>query len=333
MSDKSLISWCDATWNPTQGCTKVSAGCAHCYAERWSKRFRKSFDLRLVPEALGLPLRWKKPRRVFVDSMSDLFHPEVPFEFIAGVFGVMAECPQHQFQLLTKRPERMREWYRWLEGTIDPIVAQYARDGMRQRPRGQWYAMQTIGWADNYLKREVSERDEESPPAISWPLPNVWLGVSVENQETADERIPILLDAPAAHRFVSAEPLLGPIDLSEYLPGDQWWTSDHPMEAPTNWVIVGGESGPGARPCDVAWIRSIVGQSRSAGVPCHVKQLGAHSHWDADGYDCDDGPVCVDCEHDGESRFDTSDRSGRDPSEWPTDLRMQQFPEDLCPAK
>jgi protein gp37 len=167
--------------------------------------------IRLMPEVLDAPLRWRQPRRIFVNSMSDLFHPGVPDGFIVNVLHVMARCPQHCFQVLTKRPARMRD--------------------------------------------VLSIRSEPT-------LPHVWWGVSVENQSTAEERVPLLLDTPAAVRFVSAEPMLDAIDLSPWLRG-------------LDWVIVGGESGPGARPCHVHWIRSVVQQCRAAHVRCFVKQLGS----------------------------------------------------------
>jgi protein gp37 len=171
------IEWTDATWNPVRGCTKVSPGCKNCYAETFAERWRgvpghayeQGFDLRLVPEKLDEPLRWKKPRRIFVNSMSDLFQEGVPDDLHRDVFAVMALAPQHTFQVLTKRADRMRD---------------YCRSAIRVRPAG----------------------DRAS---VAWPLPNVWLGVSVENQHFADERIPLLLQTPAAVRFISAEPLLG----------------------------------------------------------------------------------------------------------------------------
>lgn len=370
MSDRSAISWCDATWNPVRGCTKVSAGCKNCYAERFSERFRgvkghpfeQGFDVRLVPKAIDLPLRWRKPRRIFVNSMSDLFHPDVPFEFIAAVFGVTATCPQHTFLILTKRPGTMREWCAWLEERAEQCRSVFPDD-----PYG-WRRAHCLSAAA--LRAGVSDRDSAGQiEALGWPLPNVWLGVSVENQETADERIPILLDTPAAHRFVSCEPLLDGLDLEleRYLlsckdcgnsgsgaydgtPGrTPCLCSDACIkrgEGPSlDWVIVGGESGPGARPCDIAWIRSIVRQCESANVPCYVKQFGSHAI--VDYYDRDfrylyevkgwEWPDAEDWdERDGQprpgsrSRLSFSDRSGRDPSEWPEDVRVQQFPEGLC---
>ncbi|HVT08678.1 MAG TPA: phage Gp37/Gp68 family protein [Polyangia bacterium] len=214
MSDGSAIEWTEATWNPVRGCTKVSAGCKHCYAEVFSERFRgvpghpfeQGFDLRLVPEALDLPRRWRRGRLVFVNSMSDLFQDEVPLEFIQQVFAVMAECRQHQFQVLTKRADRLA------------ILA----------------------------------------PKLDW-APNVWMGVSVES-EAFVKRVQLLQEVPAAIRFVSAEPLLGPI-------------AELPLDR-IHWVIVGGESGPRARPMSADWVRSLRNQCQSAGVAFFFKQWG-----------------------------------------------------------
>jgi protein gp37 len=283
MGEKTGISWTDSTWNPVRGCSKVSAGCRNCYAETFAERWRgvpghafeQGFDLRLVPEALQLPLRWTKPRRIFVNSMSDLFHEDVPESFIREVFWTMSRVPRHTFQVLTKRPARMRS-----------ILAGWKRDGLTLRE----------GWG-----------------AV---LQNVWLGVSVEDQRAANERIPELLATPAAVRFLSCEPLLGPVNLAEVGPlpdGDFLGRAlfNHGLHggegAGLGWVIIGGESGPGARPCDVAWARHLVSQCQTAGVPVWMKQLGAV-------------PM-------GVNLMMPRDRAGRDPAEWPEDLRVQQFPE------
>jgi protein gp37 len=198
-------------------------------------------DVMTHEDRLDQPLRWTKPRKVFVNSMSDLFHEDVPDAFIDRVFAVMALAPQHTFQILTKRAERMREYM----------------SGRRTR-RG-----------DRAVRPHERRAPRIAKGSYSWPLPNVWLGVSVENQHFADERIPLLLQTPAAVRFISAEPLLGPVDLAH-------WLDDIPSGSRRlDWVIVGGESGPGARPFDLAWARSIVQQCQAAGVPVFVKQLGA----------------------------------------------------------
>jgi len=191
----SKIQWTDETWNPLRGCTKVSAG--------WNG------TVRLVPEKLEEPLRWRKPRMVFVNSMSDLFHESVPFKYIAAVFGVMAASPEHTFQLLTKRPARMLKFFKWVGETH-----RLAGDSGWERDLAaanrillqSAIALEPGGGIDR--GRRVSALLETNPGA--WPLPNVWLGVSVEDQKTSEERIPLLLQCPAAVRWISAEPLLGP---------------------------------------------------------------------------------------------------------------------------
>ncbi len=245
MGDRTKIEWSQATWNPVTGCTKVSEGCDHCYAEMIAHRFAgtkaypNEFGVTLRPERLDQPLRWRKPRRIFVNSMSDLFHDDVPNDYIARVWAVMAEARQHTFQILTKRPGRMRSLLR--SATF-------------------WAAF----WA-------AGVHDRTGLDVSSSPLSNVWLGVSVENQKWADVRIPVLLDTPAAVRFLSCEPLLGPVDLA--------WREDGPdgeasFPAGIDWVIVGGESGPGARPMHPDWARSLRDQCQNAGVPFFMKQTG-----------------------------------------------------------
>lgn len=304
------IEWTDKTWNPVTGCTKVSAGCKNCYAETVANRFwgeRKFTDVQTHPDRLDAPLRWRKPRRVFVNSMSDLFHEDVPDEFIDRVFAVMALSPQYTFQVLTKRPVRMRSYCRTLgrhhESDRVSIAAKSLGGSFR------W----TLG-------------------ACGWHLPNVWLGVSVENQAAAEERIPLLLQTPAAVRFLSCEPLLGPVKLCRGCPGCSAGDCGVLCNDGISWVIVGGESGPCARPCDVAWIRSIVEQCRAAKVACFMKQLGAkpiaRDRWDMseerfadldaseDGWSEADGPVVL----------RLRDRKGGDQSEWPEYLRVREFP-------
>lgn len=264
MSDKTAISWTDATWNPVRGCTKVSAGCKNCYAETVAERWRgikghpfeQGFDLRLVPESLRKPLHWKAPRRIFVNSMSDLFHEEIPNEYIAAVFGVMAACPRHTFQVLTKRAARMRDWFEWIarpdEDGNYPLTVQVLER-----------ALATFG-----IQAKAAD--------IDWPLPNVHLGVSAENQPMADERIPLLLQCQAAVRWVSAEPLLGPIDMWAFIRSplrDESLRALHSPDMPgIDWVVVGGESGTRFREMEVAWATSIVDQCKATGVPVFVKQ-------------------------------------------------------------
>lgn len=271
MGDKSAIEWTDATWNPVTGCTKVSAGCKFCYAERLFPRAysgRKFTEVRWHAERLDQPLRWKKPRRIFVNSMSDLFHEDVPGAFIGKVFGVMAVARQHVFQVLTKRPQRMSDLL--ADGVVGPLKGEADQTAFE-------------------ILRERSTTAEEASrwPGLKWPLPNVWLGVSVEDQATADERIPLLLQTPAAIRFVSYEPALGPIKFS-----DDWMRCPggaeygHGFNRTTvhagccekyphvNWLIAGGESGPNARSAHPEWIRSARDQCAAAGTAFFFKQWG-----------------------------------------------------------
>ena len=337
-SERTAIGWTDATWSPTVGCTRVSPGCDNCYAFAlhdarhatnravrragddvpWPAQYDLPFStVQLFPKRLDWPLHWRgakeareadppRPSRIFVDSMADLFHEDVPDEFIDRVFATMAICgaqrqrckararcthedepgcwrtgnaddePRHIFQVLTKRPERMLAYLsapdrreRVLEVGNDP----------------EW----SVAWEEPY----------ELIASVGWPLSNVWLGVSVEDQPRADERIPLLLETPAAVHFVSAEPLLGPVDLAPWLvaPGPVTVTAcsidvDNPATAAAiadlaaaaarkmgwttlDWVIVGGESGPRFRPLEMAWVRSLREQCRAAGVAYFGKQTAA----------------------------------------------------------
>lgn len=239
----SKIEWTDATWSPVTGCTEVSEGCDHCYAKTFAERWRgipghpyeQGFDLKLWPERLDMPLRWRKPRRIFVNSMSDLFHDAVPDEFIAQAFAVMATAESHTFQVLTKRPGRMASLLsrQDFEAKVRHLRQQYP----------QWRM------------------------GMFWPLPNVWLGVSVETQKWADIRIPKLLATPAAVRFLSVEPLLAPVDLRLWLSGNP-----HP-----DWIIVGGESGIGYRPIELDWVRLLRDQAEAAKVAFFFKQWGGRT--------------------------------------------------------
>jgi len=286
-------------------------GCDNCYAETFAERWRgtpghyfeNGFDVQLRPDKLGLPLRWRKPRRIFVNSMSDLFHESVPDGYIAQVWEMMAQCPQHTFQILTKRHARMRSWVtRWHDNTGDDEVT--GRNGLSPMPRGPEAVREVYSSPRAMLFAEMLDSMGTPPEGAAYPLydwmegprwfpgvlPNVWLGVSTENQQWADIRIPALLDTPAAVRFVSAEPLLGPIDLI----GQLCETCDANMEAPQcnacyrrwrvrpgrdnriDWVIVGGESGPGARPMHPDWVRSLRDQCQAGGVPFLFKQWGEY---------------------------------------------------------
>lgn len=338
MGAKTGISWTDSTWNPIRGCSRVSAGCVNCYAEKVAARFggtdprtgksmpyagltdrhgRWNGRVTLVEEHLTDPLRWKKPRRIFVNSMSDLFHENVRDEWRDQIFAVMALASQHTFQVLTKRPERMR--------------AYFADSNVEKRVRQQTIQIQGKGETDFFMDQ--------------WPLPNVMLGVSVENQATADERIPLLLETPAAVRFVSYEPALGPIDFSYHgarglavyreaeTVREQVGSGRYPGQifdrpgrrglvrfggSQLDWIIVGGESGPNARPFDIEWARSTVAQCKEAGVKCFVKQMGAYTIQE------ESNPGV---QYAGHSIMRFKDRAGVDPSEWPEDLRVQEFPE------
>lgn len=356
------IQWTNKVWNPTRGCSRVSPGCDNCYAMRQAHRFdtiskespyhgltairRGKVDwagvARFIPEQLGAPLKWRKPQRVFVNSMSDLFHPSLSNEEIAAVFGVMAACQQHTFQVLTKQPKRAAEWFAWIGNA---------------------------GWAERRCHSEaakVTGRAVPTPIDCTWPLPNVHLGVSVEDQTTADARIPLLLTLPAAVRFVSAEPLLGPVNL--YIPtrtfgprsdgemgcdhccnGDRCDDPSHRDRSSCkycrgtgaarklDWVIVGGESGPGARPFNLDWAQEVVKQCSAAGVPCFVKQVGSRPCITEDAWrKMSHGmmpPLSPRSEHEsvkaaGLVQLALKDRAGGDMAEWPEGLRVRQFPEE-----
>ena len=311
MSDKSKIEWTDATWNPIRGCSRVSEGCRNCYAERQAVRFTGNKrttvagtrsgpqpysglvvmqsdgphwtgEVRFIEEHAGDPLHWRVPRRIFVNSMSDLFHEKVVQSWIDRIFAVMSLCPQHTFQILTKRADRM--------------FSVVGKCNGRDLRRGVQDVLSRGGGAVAYgdIIHELFDR---------WPLPNVHLGVSVEDQKTADERIPSLLQTPAAVRWVSYEPALGPID-SRRIHYDNTveidsLTGDHGVYRPlagkserkVDWIVAGGESGPGARPAHPDWFRSVRDQCVAAGVPFFFKQWGewgpipskpfkaAHYHW------------------------------------------------------
>lgn len=320
------------TWSPVTGCSSISEGCTHCWAERMSKRLAgrhgyprneavcpicgesydrvepfcpehpntklertSSFDVTLHPDKLDAPLHWKKPRTVFVCSMSDLFHEDVPDEYIASVFGVMALARHHTFMVLTKRPTRMLEL---LTGYLSPDELWGWRDEMIRkfnpwRPTFDW--LSGGGYQDTAHPGNpafIEHLPLEFYPEPDDPLSNVWLGVTAENQKRADERIPLLLQCPAAVRFVSIEPMLEKIDLPDIhvLGVHHQLTTGHQVlfgsaygkraECLTcgvlhglDWVIVGGETGPGARTMDPGWAREIKRQCQEAGTPFFFKQM------------------------------------------------------------
>jgi len=318
--NQTTIEWCQASWNPATGCGDdvVSAGCRNCYARRLSRRLAGragypaadapgggSFAVTRRPDRLGEPVGWTKPTRVFVCSMGDLFHAEIPFEYIAAVYGAMCVTPRHTFCVLTKRPWRRKVFKEWVQenkrgychgeggltgncygeqvGINGPEMAEWNRRH-KAAVRHYWPQIpdpaETIG--DACL----------SPP---WPLPNVWEGVTVENQAAADERIPLVLETPAAMRFVSVEPMLGAVDLTAWLPRTLTVEQRNDLYDATrssppdgyglavqqaenlpalDWVIAGGETGPGARPVHPDWLRALRDQCIEAGVPFFFKHWG-----------------------------------------------------------
>ncbi|MDC8456901.1 DUF5131 family protein [Marinobacter sp. DS40M6] len=261
MGIRTGIEWTESTWNPIRGCSRVSEGCRNCYAETVANRFKGPGEpyegliakggqwngtVTVVDHKMYEPLRWTKPRMIFVNSMSDLFHPNVPESVIDKVFAIMALAPRHTFQILTKRPERMHQYL--------------MSNDLAER----------IGWAEYEIYENVGSLRAApylGPRHRTMPLDNVWIGVSVENQATANERIPVLLDTQAAIRWISAEPLLGPIDLS---------TLPYPcrVKGNINWVVAGGESGFGARPMHPDWPRTLRDQCLATRIPFLFKQWG-----------------------------------------------------------
>lgn len=370
MGKETGISWTDATWNPIRGCSRVSEGCRNCYAEGIAYRFsgpgkpyeglvrigsdgerRREWNgqVKFVEKHLLDPLKWHpawmrdssgaimdtRPLRIFVNSMSDLFHENVTDEMRDKIFAVMALCPQHTFQVLTKRPERMLEYFNCLDREHYSKVI--------TNPRA-WFVWKEVSRIQACAKKPIPSTAfewtefSEVDTVKGWPLPNVHLGVSCENQATADERIPLLLQTPAAVRFISAEPLLDPFSIRRWMwPTHEWWLTKYGSYKEAldsgddgacgvrrqalvlasarflDWVIVGGESGPNARPCNILWIRHIIRECKAAAVPVFVKQLGA----------------------DTLDRYNLRDRQGADITEFPPDLRVREFPrikESACPA-
>lgn len=284
--NKTAITWTDATWNPTTGCSKVSAGCKHCYAERLFPRAygagRAFTEVRTHEDRLAQPMGMRASK-IFVNSMSDLFHEDIPVEFIDKVLTTIALTPRHSYQVLTKRPERMGDYFHELYAGRAYDVAKFA-----------------------------GERFEVAMASFASGLPQLWLGVSIEDRASAAERIPLLLQTQAAIRFLSVEPLLEAIDLTFEI-GRAMLDLEmfNGPDLGIHWVIVGGESGPGARLCELAWIRDIVRQCIAAQVPVFVKQLGSDPVFGSE----------------AEARqFPILHHKGADFSEWPPDIQHQEFP-------
>lgn len=336
MSDTS-IQWTDKVWNCVRGCSRVSPGCDHCYAIRQAVRSDRpdgayegltarrggrldwSGVARFIPAKLNEPLRWRKPAKIFVNSMSDLFHHSIDDADLDQIFAIMLICCLHEtrgghtFQVLTKRPKRMQAYL------TDPATQGRVADAAGHlMERGD-------SWSDL-----IGFRKEK----LSHPL--IWLGVSAEDQKSADERIPLLLGTPAAVRWVSYEPALGAVDFTEPLILERWADGSYHawsgvVQPSLQWIVVGGESGPGARPFEMAWARSTVAQCKAAGVACFVKQLGA---------------VPIEPEEEWRNRVQTrllnarnrkrvpegfvplklNDKHGGDMAEWPYELRVREFP-------
>ncbi|SDF82684.1 phage Gp37/Gp68 family protein [Thalassobaculum litoreum] len=382
MADGTHIEWTDATWNPITGCSVVSPGCTNCYAMKLAgtrlqhhpSRQGLTMDTKAGPVWSGevrfnegwldQPIRWRKPKRIFVCAHGDLFHEAVPDEWIDQVFAVMALCPQHTFQVLTKRPGRMRAWFeeKW-QGTLPQTlkfpdgtsldIPAGGETGRRVKVEAECELfLRRFGLADPEKDHLWTDDGNCKAMQWQWPLPNVWLGVSVEDQARADERVPLLLDTPAAVRWVSAEPLLGPVDftnLREYNPtGKPWidalrglvtrgdYLARSPSECSMNtstripgelpsieWVVVGGESGRDARPMHPVWARSLRDQCVAAGVPFHFKQWGTwHSALEHDPASHPDDVTTIAMNRVGEKVYRSSEvfRLGADPSndDWQT---------------
>jgi len=340
------------TWNCVRGCSRVSPGCGGargeggCYAERIALRSaqpggayhglvrfgkqgpRWTGKVVFDAERLLEPIGWKKARRIFVNSMSDLFHESLTNEQIAAVFGVMAACPQHTFQILTKRAKRMHEWFEWvatLGGTPAAIVNALRACAI------------DLGHLQG-LKKPLPRGLVPQLTGDHWPLPNVWLGISAETQEYADERVPKLLLVPAAIRFVSYEPALALVRFRDWLrtpgmPEKVVKPYSNPIEyvpvVGLDWIIVGGESGPGARPFDVRWGESVVEECKTANIKCFFKQFGAQPHDSR--RSLVGGWMPGDPEPD--TRIHLRDRKGGDMAEWPENLKhlcVRQWPERVA---
>jgi len=260
------IEWADRVWNPTTGCVKISQGCKFCYAEReWRIRHqfnprhiaygRKFTDVQSHPERLAVPFSWRKPARVFVDSISDLFQEGIAFEFIAAVFGSMALNPRHTFLILTKRPDIMRTFFEWI-----------GHEGTRRNGPVAICVTKLLTESDNLLPSVQALIDWQAIYKMPWPLANVWLGSSMEDQAAVDARLPELLATPAAVHWISAGPLLGHITLP----------SPAAIGPKIGWIVAEGESGSQARPAHPDWFRTLRDQALQHAIPFNIKQLGEY---------------------------------------------------------
>lgn len=342
MAFNSAIEWTDATLNMIRArnlktggvghfCEKVSPGCSRCYAERMQPRFknairyneadRKLVEVFLDEKVLTQPMRWKRGRKIFVGSMTDLFGDWVTDEMLSEVFAAMALTPQHTYQVLTKRPDRMLQYFRGK-------MAEWRDLGVSETAENMYLNSQTVCdliHVDGDLRSHLKEAgwfydwNDGSSNLIydgQIPLPNVWLGTSVEDRDTYIHRVPYLAMTPGAIKFLSIEPLLGDI-------GDLML--DGIFEGVYQWVIVGGESGPNARPFNIAWARSIIRQCKDAGVPVFTKQLGAKPY-DSDLRIATPRSVIVPIDSDWTFTNKLVDRKGGDWSEWPDDVRIRELP-------
>jgi protein gp37 len=327
-------------------CVKKSTGCTHCYAETlnmrfgtklpFAKRSESEVELFLDLGPLEKLRKYKKPQRVFLADMTDAFADFVPFDWLDQVFAMIAVTPQHTFQILTKRPERMAAYF--ADRTLGDVYTNVLRTEDNEKafqPSLLGSARGIIRLTDSWEVRDGYTGHLQPPKA--WPLPNLHLGASVENQEQANKRIPWLLKVPAAVSFLSVEPLLGPVKLpfeqrcccgskldgshDHYSCGPPIWD-----DGGISWVIVGGESGPHARPCNIYWIRDIGRQCREADVPVFVKQWGSRPFFDATGGS----------RYDDHTYHKLPDKKGGNPAEWPEDIRIREFPQigaDSCGRK
>lgn len=305
MGDKTGIAWTDATWNPLWGCGRVSKGCENCYAESMAYRFsgpgkpyeglitvgkkgpRWNNKIKLVPHKLVQPLRWTRERMIFVNSMSDLFHKNVPFEYIAAVFGVMAEAKSHTFQVLTKRPEIAKDFFDWIKNKA------YAESCAVDR--FDPYTQTAIGICLSEAAKLTGRKKIAYNKFPAWPLPNVWLGVSCEDQETANKRIPILMSMAAEVHWVSYEPALGPVNFGPWI-------------NMLKWIVVGGESGSKARKFDWLWALDTVLICQNTTTKVFVKQMGSKPNMTGSGVP----PL--------------STYKGENLTEWPSVIQVREYP-------